>query len=258
MVCARCGLVRRPVRRACSELTLNATELEALGGLHFPSSEMVILLNGAFGIGKTTVARILLTRIPQSGIYDPEPLGVVLQRASYLAGRSVLDFQDLVLWRRLVVLGVLATSTIRSVMIVPMAFSNLSYLQEIRQGIGRYESSLLHFCLVARVEVVNDRLRRRHAGTVDQNTSWQYRRAAECCMAHPGPEFAEHIDTSDLDAGEVATEVLARVARIHRASPVQPGGWVTEQTGRMGNSSREWVSHGSASLAHRSGRGERC
>jgi len=41
---------------------------------------MVILINGAFGIGKTTVARALSRRIPGSVICDPELIGFVLQR----------------------------------------------------------------------------------------------------------------------------------------------------------------------------------
>lgn len=54
----------------------------------------MIFINGTFGVGKTTVARLLAQRLPRSMIYDPELLGVVLQRLSRPFKR-IDDFQDL-------------------------------------------------------------------------------------------------------------------------------------------------------------------
>ena len=67
----------------------------------------VVLINGSFGVGKTSVARELKRRVPGSVIYDPEWAGLVMQRASRaLLGRSsVGDFQDLRIWRRSVAPG---------------------------------------------------------------------------------------------------------------------------------------------------------
>jgi cytidylate kinase len=172
---------------------------------------MVILLNGAFGVGKTTVACLVANRLSHCARFDPELAGFVLHRASRLAGRPVEDFQDLALWRRLVVLGVHATTKVRRNVIVPMAFSNLSYLEEVRAGIARFESRIEHFCLVAPVEVVHERLRRRGFAD-DRDRSWQDRRAAECCVAHEDPIFGERISTSGLTAGQVADQLLARIA----------------------------------------------
>ena len=58
---------------------------------------MFILLNGAFGIGKTTTARALLGQVPGSRLYDPEPVGFALQSASaFLRPRGRIDdLQDL-------------------------------------------------------------------------------------------------------------------------------------------------------------------
>lgn len=177
---------------------------------------MVILLNGAFGIGKTTVARILSRRMPDAALFDPELAGVALQRMGRIVGRRVDDFQDMSLWRRLTVLGIRATVKIRENVIVPMAFSNLAYLDEIRNSIGRFEPTVVHFCLVAPTEVVNERLRQRGAKATDAKAAWQYRRAAECCVAHQADAFAKHVSTVGLTAQQVADEILARLERASR------------------------------------------
>ena len=87
-------------------------------------------------------------RLPKTALFDPELVGFILQRAWRLAGKPAEDFQDVALWRRLVVLGVHATTRVRENVIVPMAFSNLSYLKEIQAGIAQFEPHVLP-CLVA-------------------------------------------------------------------------------------------------------------
>src|SRR5437667_342963 len=41
---------------------------------------MLIFLNGAFGIGKSTVARDVRRQLPKTVIFDPERIGFVLRR----------------------------------------------------------------------------------------------------------------------------------------------------------------------------------
>ena len=40
---------------------------------------MIVILDGAFGVGKTTAAKGLLARIPDSMLYDPEDVGQMLR-----------------------------------------------------------------------------------------------------------------------------------------------------------------------------------
>ena len=66
---------------------------------------MFILLNGSFGIGKTTTARLLAWQLPGAGI-SPEQVGYVLRRLpAFMLGlrRQPEDYQDLALWRWLIV-----------------------------------------------------------------------------------------------------------------------------------------------------------
>ncbi len=41
---------------------------------------MIIMVNGAFGVGKTTIAQGLLSEIPNSMLYDPEEIGLMLRK----------------------------------------------------------------------------------------------------------------------------------------------------------------------------------
>lgn len=169
---------------------------------------MILLINGAFGIGKTSVARILVSRLPRAILYDPELIGIALQRLARVAGRDVPDFQDLRLWRRLTIAALRVVRLFRRNVVVPMAFSDAGYLQEIRAGISRFESRQFHVCLVAPVDVVRQRLQNRRVDPAD--AAWQDRRAAECCAVHPGAAFATQVD-ANRDVNEIADEILGMV-----------------------------------------------
>ena len=65
---------------------------------------MIVFINGPFGVGKTTVARLLVQKMPLATMYDPEIIGGILRRVlSPLT--KVEDYQDITLWRRLGVGG---------------------------------------------------------------------------------------------------------------------------------------------------------
>jgi hypothetical protein len=176
---------------------------------------VIVLVNGAFGVGKTTVARRLVARLPRAVLYDPELIGIALQRIT-----RVDDFQDLALWRRLTVLGIRVMRFLRPNVVVPMAFSNVAYLEEIRAGISRFEPHVLHVCLIAPVGVVHERLLGRGDDRVKD--AWGFRRAAECCVAHQRPEFATHIDAADRDPEAIAEEIRSAALESVTSSKRQP------------------------------------
>jgi predicted ABC-type ATPase len=175
----------------------------------------VILINGAFGIGKTTAAGLIKERLPHSIIVNPEHIGFVLQRMYRLAFGPIDDFQDLMMWRRLTAQAVRAARGLGRTVIVPMAISNSSYLAEIVDGIERFGHQVHHYCLTAPVEVVAERIRLRAAESrtiTSADIEWQLRRAAECCQAHKRPEFATHIPVGRLAPNEVADTLLKNLA----------------------------------------------
>ena len=156
---------------------------------------MILFVNGAFGIGKTTVARLLVKEMPGAVLFDPELIGIALQRIT-----RVGDFQDLRSWRRLTGIALRIIRRFRPNVIVPMAFSNPAYLEEIRAAAERADDRVLHVCLVAPLEVVHERLRRRGA------EEWCFRRAAECCAAHESGAFARHVN-AEREPREIVEEL---------------------------------------------------
>jgi hypothetical protein len=170
---------------------------------------VILLLNGAFRIGKTTVARILVSRLDRALLFDPEWIGLALQRPARLLGRAVDDFQDLPSWRRLTIKAVRAARFLRPNIVIPMAVSNVRYLDELRLGIGRFEPRLFHVCLQAPLDVIHERLL--HRGETLSNAAWAYRRAAECRLAHQDETFAIHVDAASRNPDEIAAELLRLV-----------------------------------------------
>ncbi len=170
---------------------------------------MVIFINGSFGIGKTTVARVLRERLPHSTIFDPEPIGIALLKLTSLRPSArVDDFQDLRLWSSVSVRAIGLIRSVRQIVIVPMAFSNVSYLQRFLSYMRSRDSATFHFCLTAPLAVVRERLAARE---VHGASAWQLRRSEECCAEHQAPEFAEHIATEGRSPQEVADEIVARL-----------------------------------------------
>ncbi len=74
-------------------------------------SGYVIWLNGAFGVGKTTVARALAAELTDALIADPEDIGRMLRKVVPAAVRTS-DFQDIPSWRRLTVATIETSSAI--------------------------------------------------------------------------------------------------------------------------------------------------
>jgi len=68
---------------------------------------MIIMINGAFGVGKTTTANKLLELIDNSMIFDPEEVGFMLRNIITddikYDDEKKNDFQALELWRVLTV-----------------------------------------------------------------------------------------------------------------------------------------------------------
>jgi hypothetical protein len=181
---------------------------------------MVVIINGSFGVGKTTVAKLLRDSLPGSIVYDPEWVGVILQRLPRwirLKGGRTDDFQDIELWRRLTVMGVSLFGLLaRGSVIVPMAFSNYSYLDEIVAGIRGNQPATRIFCLRAGLPTIERRLAERGAKIEGPGSEWLARRIRECDEAHRDARFGEPVETEGRPPRAVAADILRRLQQADR------------------------------------------
>jgi cytidylate kinase len=67
---------------------------------------MIVMVNGPFGVGKTTVAQALCAATPNAMLYDPEIVGTALRYVTagvVSQAEQTDDFQDIALWPSLTV-----------------------------------------------------------------------------------------------------------------------------------------------------------
>lgn len=166
---------------------------------------MIIWINGAFGAGKTSVARRIAMLRPGASLFDPEQIGFLLRRL--LPGAEADDFEDLPLWRELTVkLLAEADAGSRDPILVPMTLVRPDYFVEIVGGLRASGLDLRHFTLSVSAETLRRRLWRRLDWPASKR--WALARVEPSVAALAGPEFAVHIDGEDRSVAEIAIDVL--------------------------------------------------
>ncbi|MGW1782345.1 NUDIX hydrolase [Streptomyces sp. NPDC002143] len=120
----------------------------------------VVWINGAFGAGKTTTARELIDLIPNSTLFDPEVIGGALPYllpAKRLA--EVGDFQDLPIWRRLVIDTAAALlAELGGTLVVPMTLLRQEYRDEIFGGLAARRIAVRHVLLAPAETILRERI----------------------------------------------------------------------------------------------------
>jgi hypothetical protein len=178
---------------------------------------MIILVNGSFGIGKSTVARLLRHRVPRSLVYNPEWVGSILMRLPgwiRLRGAGTDDFQDIDLWRMSVITGVrLFQAVTNGAVIVPMAFSRREYFDEVVAGLKSLDPDVRVFCLRADMATILERLDARSRHSRARDVAWSVRKARACVASHADEHFGEPVNTVQTSASQVAKVILERLGR---------------------------------------------
>lgn len=162
----------------------------------------ILMLNGAFGAGKTTLAHALLERSPNLMLFDPEEVGPMLWRVMNVRG----DFQDLPQWAPLVVeTARILVATTGKGLVVPMTLVDRENYRTIRRGFETIAPTH-HFTLLASPETLARRLTERGSDR------WAFDQIERCVAALGDPEFAVHLD-AELPVETLATTVLTSVVK---------------------------------------------
>jgi deoxyadenosine/deoxycytidine kinase len=165
---------------------------------------MIVMINGAFGIGKTTVANHLESILENSMIYDPEEVGTLVRQITAKVRNGTEDtndYQDIELWRTLTIqVGDALYKKYKRHLIIPMTLANIDYFRGIKQGLAQIDADLHHFCLMGSTQTIHARLKKRG----HELGSWPFEQTKRCLEAFKSPEFEVKIDTENKTPEDIA------------------------------------------------------
>lgn len=171
------------------------------------------MINGAFGVGKTTVANELLGIMDYSMLYDPEEIGYMLRNIITEDMKSLKErtdnFQDMALWKILVVhVAELLKKEYGKNLIVPMTIFNEEYLHYIQKGFREIDRHTYHFCLIASESTIHERLR----GRGEEEGNWCFQQTRKCVEAFKNGSFGKYIHTEDVNVHSIAEMIIEEVS----------------------------------------------
>jgi hypothetical protein len=173
------------------------------------AGKMILFINGPFGVGKTSVAKVLVQKMPHSMLYDPEVVGAVLHKILDPFGKAE-DFQDYALWRPLVVGGARLLKVSARTLVIPMTVWRRDLFDPIIAGLRRADADLSYFQLTASRDVLMDRIA---SDTEDREAyAWRTAHVEVCLKSSRDPAFGTEICTDRRTPVEVADEILKCVA----------------------------------------------
>ncbi|MEG9298493.1 AAA family ATPase [Mangrovibacillus sp. Mu-81] len=176
---------------------------------------MIIMINGAFGAGKTTIANELLSKLDNSMIFDPENVGYMvreilpdeIKKAESKSG----DFQHYELWRILTVETALKLKKkYGKNLIVPMTIRVPEYFTYILNGFKDIDEHTFHFCLQASRETIFARLRKRG----EEEGNWCFQQTEKCLNAFAEYHFGDYIDTENAGIDTVVTVIMDKLKNL--------------------------------------------
>jgi hypothetical protein len=149
-------------------------------------------------------------------IYDPEEIGYMLNKIItediYLEEERTDDFQDIGLWRILVVKTAQELmNRYKKHLIVPMTIYKCENFDYILNGFRSFDRDTFHFCLLASEETIKKRVENRG----DKFDDWYRKHTNAGVIAFKDIKFQEHIDTDNKEIEEVVRIILGKISKIN-------------------------------------------
>jgi 8-oxo-dGTP pyrophosphatase MutT (NUDIX family) len=182
---------------------------------------VIIWVNGAFGAGKTSAAREMLDLVPESTLYDPGVLGGCLrQLLPEKRLQEVTDYQELPIWRRLVIETAAALlAEVGGVLMVPMTLLRQEHRDEVFGGLASRGIDVRHLLLDPGETILRSRIAAwtqypDHSPVGDAARRWALERIPDYLDALPWLARDAHVlDTADLTPRETALRLTEAVGR---------------------------------------------
>lgn len=167
---------------------------------------MIIWINGSFGVGKTTIAENLKSKVENAIVYDPEKIGEFLFNTM---PEKKDDFQDYELWRILNLEILKNLSKSYDTIIVPMTITNESYYDEIIGNLRNNNIVVQDFILIATKSKIGERLNGRK-----NSTEWAYEQVDKCIEVFDKNFNGYRIDTNNSNVEEITFKILDILEKI--------------------------------------------
>ena len=157
---------------------------------------MILLINGPFGVGKTTVANALAEQLPNAMIFDPEEVGYMLRQILHPPKIDTPDdFQFMKVWPTLVVeTAKQLRLTYDRNLIVPMSLPDVAIFRTILSGFQDFDEQVYHFCLLASKETLERRIIDREG---PGNGQWAIDQIDRCLASFQSDEYEMKINNED-------------------------------------------------------------
>jgi hypothetical protein len=169
---------------------------------------VIVWVNGTFGAGKTTTARLLVWALPQARIFDTEHVGYMLR---HVLTEPVEDFQDHPPWRTLSVrTAVEVLNHVGGTLVIPQTLLTESYAREIFDGLTAEGVKVHHFVLhVERDALVRRIIEDREEAAAKQ---WRLDHVERYQAALPWlRELGTVVDTTALRPEEVVDRIVSEL-----------------------------------------------
>ncbi|HEX2145375.1 MAG TPA: AAA family ATPase [Glycomyces sp.] len=170
---------------------------------------MIVWLNGNFGAGKTTTARLLKDALP-ARLFDSEHIGFMLRRI--IGDLPHRDFKEWEPWRGLTI------ETARQVLdfaggtlVIPQSVLQREYWTELMDGFTKADIPVAAFTLHADRDVFVERVNADTAEPSAKQWRLDHRDAYETALGEWMDEATTVVDTTNLTPEQVAGRISALV-----------------------------------------------
>lgn len=174
---------------------------------------MIIWVNGAFGAGKTAVAREMLDLVPESTLFEPTALEECLHRLlPEKKLHEATEVQELPIWRRLLVESAASLlAEAGGVLVVPVTLLRQEHRDEVFGGLAARGVEVRHVLLEPGETILRERALAT-AGTTRADRDRVLRRLADYAAARPWLLRDAHlVRTAGLTARQAAATVAEAV-----------------------------------------------